>query len=331
MTAARSPRFRRAELPRTAWLLLAAGVLLAAVAVGVSVTVLFRGAGARDRLEAEVASLRRQQARNRRTRAVLEAAAAVERAKLAELSARDAAQARDEIAEVQREEARLRAELEAARHGAAETEGRIAELEQRLVLERRRVSDLDRERTAGERILARYQNGVGLVQGIWSLKEPGGRAASSPASPAPGRAAAAAAIDHQVFSGTGFLVSTDGLILTNRHIAQPWWGEEALEQRIAHGATPRIDVLRIYFPGAREPFDVQVVAVSEDADVAVLKAFLGDRRLPVLRSTPAPRRRSPVSPSSSSATRQGSTPSSLAWTTSRSTPSWRPPERVRRT
>src|SRR6266478_3444693 len=37
--------------------------------------------------------------------------------------------------------------------------------------------------------------------------------------------------------GTGFLVAHDGRLLTNHHVAEPWWGDEELKQLIDRGAT----------------------------------------------------------------------------------------------
>ena len=70
------------------------------------------------------------------------------------------------------------------------------------------------------------------------------------------------------FSGTGF-VAAEGLIATNRHIAEPWFEDEEAEWLIARGARPRLEKLLAFFPGRSDALELSHVTVSSDADVAV--------------------------------------------------------------
>ncbi|MHC4937415.1 MAG: trypsin-like peptidase domain-containing protein [Planctomycetota bacterium] len=74
------------------------------------------------------------------------------------------------------------------------------------------------------------------------------------------------------YTGTGFLVDAGGLVLTNRHIAQPWWKNEAATPIVSAGFEPRFLYLRAYFPGRTRPivFDPQKSVPADDADLAVL-------------------------------------------------------------
>jgi S1-C subfamily serine protease len=75
------------------------------------------------------------------------------------------------------------------------------------------------------------------------------------------------------YTGTGFLVDDDGIVLTNRHIAQPWWKNDAAAPLLDDGYTARFTSLRAYFPGLTEPveFDLTRTVLSEEADLAALK------------------------------------------------------------
>jgi S1-C subfamily serine protease len=75
------------------------------------------------------------------------------------------------------------------------------------------------------------------------------------------------------YTGTGFVVDPQGIVLTNRHIAQPWWRNESAEPLIEDGYQPRFVHLRAYFPGRNAPvdFDLGKILVSADADLAALR------------------------------------------------------------
>ena len=74
------------------------------------------------------------------------------------------------------------------------------------------------------------------------------------------------------YSGTGFLADRAGVVLTNRHIAQPWWNNEAAEPILEAGFSPRFIYLRAYFPGRKSAvrFTPERSVVSESADVAAI-------------------------------------------------------------
>jgi S1-C subfamily serine protease len=71
-------------------------------------------------------------------------------------------------------------------------------------------------------------------------------------------------------SGTGFLIE-DGLLATNRHVAQPWYGDSEAAALIRQGATPRLEKLVAFFPGSPTPVAITPVVVSAQGDLAVLR------------------------------------------------------------
>ena len=71
--------------------------------------------------------------------------------------------------------------------------------------------------------------------------------------------------------GTGFLVAHDGRLLTNHHVAEPWWGDEDLKQLIDRGATAFAASYTAYFPGTSQGIAAKLDRISPDADLATLK------------------------------------------------------------
>jgi DNA-binding response OmpR family regulator len=71
--------------------------------------------------------------------------------------------------------------------------------------------------------------------------------------------------------GTGFLVSDHGEILTNHHVAEPWWQEDKLKEMIDQGLKPEISEMTAYFPGVPRGVAINTEKISSDADVAVVK------------------------------------------------------------
>jgi S1-C subfamily serine protease/CheY-like chemotaxis protein len=69
--------------------------------------------------------------------------------------------------------------------------------------------------------------------------------------------------------GTGFLVG-DGRLLTNHHVAEPWWGSDELKQLVDQGASPFVASYTAYFPGTFQGIAAQVERISSHADLATL-------------------------------------------------------------
>ena len=70
--------------------------------------------------------------------------------------------------------------------------------------------------------------------------------------------------------GTGFLVG-GGRLLTNHHVAEPWWGSDELKQLIDQGASPFVASYTAYFPGTLQGALASLDRISSHADLATLR------------------------------------------------------------
>ena len=95
------------------------------------------------------------------------------------------------------------------------------------------VAQLEKEQAMPALVLNRYRNSIGYIYGIYQV----------------GFANQEAAIRARV-SGTGFLVG-DGLLATNRHVAEPWFGDSEAEALMHRGASAMLESLVCFFPGRR--------------------------------------------------------------------------------
>jgi len=77
------------------------------------------------------------------------------------------------------------------------------------------------------------------------------------------------AIAMQRYSGTAFLVDKQGHLLTNRHIAEPWWDNEDAAPLLAAGLRPRFLQLRAFFQDRADPAPIEVLRVDPELDVAL--------------------------------------------------------------
>jgi len=187
----------------------------------------------------------------------------------------------------QREEELRRRLADAA--GGSEVRTLDAELRQ----VRSRLVVLEAERAVGERIIRDYGAGVCLIQGSYAFYDAEGRplryrvdGSGEKVREADGSVAVAvegAGPIHSVEAlGTGFLADRRGFVVTNRHVVEPWWKNEAADALAKDGYEPRLLVLRAFFPRIGEALRLELHRVSPKVDLAVLKVDLKGRRIPAL-------------------------------------------------
>ena len=149
---------------------------------------------------------------------------------------------------------------------AAETSG----LERQVHELSRQVEEMQREQSFSAAAVDEARESVAYIYGIYHVA---------------GKAHFRARV-----AGTGFVVAA-GLLATNRHVAQPWYGDREVTAALEPGETPVLEKLVAYFPGSPYPVALDPVVLAKHADLAVLRmeatAFTGKLRpLPLSAKPP---------------------------------------------
>jgi len=180
--------------------------------------------------------------------------------------------------QLQKKSADLRAQIKTSKtEDVSVLQGQLAAVESRL-------QKIETDGKFAERIIQTYEPSVCLIHVVLAFREhntglrlryagvtsSGEPATDEHSNPLVGLTGDGPEVHLDVF-GTGFLVSDAGQILTNHHVAEPWWQNEDLKEMLNQGVEPVIAEMTAYFPGIANGIPVNTEKISSGADVAVVK------------------------------------------------------------
>lgn len=138
-----------------------------------------------------------------------------------------------------------------------------AEIEAMRVEYQAELKRLSQANDVIRRVQKEWTRGVCLIHGIYRLRKPDGSLqlefTGQPM--------------EVEYTGSGFLVSEEGHVVTNRHVALPWTEDRGHMKMIADGAEPVFKRLTVTFPG-KMPIDVAQSTIrrrEDQLDVAVMQ------------------------------------------------------------
>jgi S1-C subfamily serine protease len=82
--------------------------------------------------------------------------------------------------------------------------------------------------------------------------------------------------------GTGFVAGPNGRVMTNHHVAEPWWKTDDFKVFMDQGFQPEISAIRAYFPGDPRAFHAEVQQISPETDLATMLVDMQDLKRSVL-------------------------------------------------
>jgi len=178
----------------------------------------------------------------------------------------------------------LKAQSEDLRKKVATSDGADAESLKRQLLEtQNRLSSLEKEGKIAETVVHKYGPSVCLLHVVVEfLDKQSGKplqvavdANGKPQVDDKGMAQLAVGgsgprLQIDAF-GTGFLARSNGTLLTNHHVVEPWWHDDELKKLLDQGVDPYVPSYEAYFPGSSEAIRAKLDRISSNADVATLK------------------------------------------------------------
>ena len=164
--------------------------------------------------------------------------------------------------------------------GDPEARALVAELQDALT---GRIEALEQMSDAGRRVVMAASSSVIFVQGGYQLIESeSGRPLRILLGPTGGPRVGPGGIPLTTtegdgplfevqFTGSAWLATDDGLLVTNRHVAIPWSENDQVGPIFERGFEPRLRLLG-YLPDRAEPVELSFVAASREVDLAVVRA-----------------------------------------------------------
>jgi len=177
----------------------------------------------------------------------------------------------------------LRSQIAGSRaENSAVLQSQLSEVENRLL-------KLETEGRAAQTIIQSYEPSVCLIHVVLAFRDhitglrlryagltsSGEPLADEKNNPLLGLTGTGPEVHLDIF-GTGFLVSAGGQILTNHHVAEPWWQNDEMKEMLDQGLEPVITEMTAYFPGVPHGIAIHTEKISSDADVAVVKGNVGE-------------------------------------------------------
>lgn len=157
------------------------------------------------------------------------------------------------------------------------------ELDQKVSANQSRLQALESDTGAIPRVIAQSFRSVAFLQVAYGLRDiesgamlrhvlgPGGLPVLLPT----GRPMLSMKGDGPIaeiqVTGTGFLIEEAGILISNRHVARPWESGTGLGGLSGGRLEPVLLKFIGYLPGTTEPMAIEVLKVSDDADLAMLR------------------------------------------------------------
>ena len=150
---------------------------------------------------------------------------------------------------------------------------RTGKLQEQVGVLTAQLNQMQQEQEMPSLVLNRYRNSICYIFGVYQIGFPGEKP-----------------LQRTRISGSGFLVAA-GLIATNRHVAEPWYGDPDSNALRERGAAATLEKLVAYFPGSVEPVTLKPAVLSSDGDLALVRAATGTeglQPLPLANKKPEP-------------------------------------------
>ena len=157
------------------------------------------------------------------------------------------------------------------------------ELSHRLTAAAERLSMLEERTEASARVIASAMRSIIFLQGSYGFRDTKtdrmlrytvddeGQVFLSPHGQPLLTLEGDGPVAERQFTGTAFIVTDTGVLVTNRHVALPWEEDTGVEDLAQQGMEPVLLKFIGYLPDVREPFPVKLLQASDDADLAILQ------------------------------------------------------------
>jgi len=153
-----------------------------------------------------------------------------------------------------------------------------------------RLQKLEVGRDASRRIVEQYAPSVALLHVVVSFRHIETGKTVTIAKNSPGENPGALTVELEGdgpplqldFFGTGFVAGKDGLLITNHHVAEPWWQNEEIQPLLDRGVKPVITSMEAFFPGVTTALKASIVQISQTADVSTVRVANVPRSLRML-------------------------------------------------